>query len=198
MSKRFLVSAVLAATVSSSAFAGSSAPGTGGDFFRLWFDESGNGKYSVDGGPITPDRGFVWNDPTNPSLNGFWTYALPQGPVGTGDVFVNGGDEGSGFSDGLRFFNVGNNAYMQFYSSGSDSFVDSFGVPSDFNYLTSNITTESSDARESFCWLCAPGNNQYFGISGVPEPSTWAMMAIGFAGLAFAGYRRVRVVTRAV
>jgi hypothetical protein len=28
--------------------------------------------------------------------------------------------------------------------------------------------------------------------SGVPEPSTWAMMGLGFAGLAFAGYRSRR------
>jgi hypothetical protein len=28
--------------------------------------------------------------------------------------------------------------------------------------------------------------------SNVPEPSTWAMMVLGFAGLAFAGYRRTR------
>ena len=27
-------------------------------------------------------------------------------------------------------------------------------------------------------------------LSTVPEPSTWAMMLLGFAGLAFAGYRR--------
>ncbi len=27
-------------------------------------------------------------------------------------------------------------------------------------------------------------------VQGVPEPSTWAMMMVGFAGLAFAGYRR--------
>jgi len=27
------------------------------------------------------------------------------------------------------------------------------------------------------------------GASGVPEPSTWAMMLVGFAGLGFAGYR---------
>src|ERR1700722_19336017 len=27
----------------------------------------------------------------------------------------------------------------------------------------------------------------------VPEPSTWAMMALGFAGLTFAGYRRARL-----
>ena len=26
----------------------------------------------------------------------------------------------------------------------------------------------------------------------LPEPSTWAMMALGFAGLGFAGYRRAR------
>ena len=28
--------------------------------------------------------------------------------------------------------------------------------------------------------------------SGVPEPSTWAMMALGFAGLGFAGFRRAK------
>ena len=33
-----------------------------------------------------------------------------------------------------------------------------------------------------------------FSVSGtvVPEPSTWAMMLLGFAGLAFSGYRRAR------
>jgi hypothetical protein len=30
-------------------------------------------------------------------------------------------------------------------------------------------------------------------IGGVPEPSTWAMMLLGFAGLSFAGYCRTRV-----
>ena len=34
--------------------------------------------------------------------------------------------------------------------------------------------------------------NAAFSLSGsvVPEPSTWAMMLLGFAGLGFAGYRR--------
>jgi hypothetical protein len=31
-----------------------------------------------------------------------------------------------------------------------------------------------------------------FGAISVPEPSTWAMMILGFAGLGFAGYRRTR------
>jgi hypothetical protein len=29
-------------------------------------------------------------------------------------------------------------------------------------------------------------------LGGVPEPSTWAMMLIGFAGLGFAGYLKRR------
>jgi hypothetical protein len=33
-----------------------------------------------------------------------------------------------------------------------------------------------------------------FNASTVPEPSTWAMMLLGFAGLGFAGYRTSRKV----
>jgi hypothetical protein len=31
-----------------------------------------------------------------------------------------------------------------------------------------------------------------FVLTSVPEPSTWAMMLVGFAGLGFAGYRASR------
>jgi PEP-CTERM motif len=39
-----------------------------------------------------------------------------------------------------------------------------------------------------------PACSESFDITGsaVPEPSTWAMMLLGFAGLGFAGYRRAR------
>lgn len=38
-----------------------------------------------------------------------------------------------------------------------------------------------------------PGNAFEFSLgSGAPEPSTWAMMLVGFAGLGFAGYRAQR------
>jgi hypothetical protein len=29
-------------------------------------------------------------------------------------------------------------------------------------------------------------------VASVPEPSTWAMMLLGFASLGFAGYRKAR------
>jgi PEP-CTERM motif len=35
-----------------------------------------------------------------------------------------------------------------------------------------------------------PGGNTPTGATAVPEPSTWAMLLLGFAGLAYAGYRR--------
>ena len=40
----------------------------------------------------------------------------------------------------------------------------------------------------------APTFNAAFSLTGavVPEPSTWAMMLLGFAGLGFAGYRQMR------
>jgi hypothetical protein len=40
----------------------------------------------------------------------------------------------------------------------------------------------------------APTFNAAFSLSGsvVPEPSTWVMLLLGFAGLGFAGWRRVR------
>jgi hypothetical protein len=31
-----------------------------------------------------------------------------------------------------------------------------------------------------------------FAVAGIPEPATWAMMTLGFAGLGFAGYRRAK------
>jgi hypothetical protein len=40
----------------------------------------------------------------------------------------------------------------------------------------------------------APTFNATFSLSGavIPEPSTWAMMVLGFASLGFAGYRHAR------
>jgi hypothetical protein len=49
---------------------------------------------------------------------------------------------------------------------------------------TANITT----APTNVCLGAGPCGTG----SSVPEPSTWAMMLLGFVGLGFAGYRRAR------
>jgi hypothetical protein len=38
----------------------------------------------------------------------------------------------------------------------------------------------------------ATASGVFDSFTSVPEPSTWAMLLIGFAGLGFAGYRRAR------
>jgi hypothetical protein len=46
----------------------------------------------------------------------------------------------------------------------------------------------------------APVFNETFSLTGavIPEPSTWAMMLLGFAGLGFAGWRHARQASRAI
>jgi hypothetical protein len=39
-------------------------------------------------------------------------------------------------------------------------------------------------------WTAIPENLAFELTGGVSEPSTWAMMLLGFAGLNFAGYRK--------
>jgi hypothetical protein len=48
-----------------------------------------------------------------------------------------------------------------------------------------------------------PGSDSFYYITGpitaaAPEPATWAMMLLGFAGLGFAGYRRMKKNTPAL
>jgi probable HAF family extracellular repeat protein len=47
-------------------------------------------------------------------------------------------------------------------------------------------------------FLLAPDSGSLLSAGAVPEPSTWAMMLAGFAGLSFAGYRPTRTATRAL
>jgi hypothetical protein len=50
-------------------------------------------------------------------------------------------------------------------------------------FLTSVDITSTSGIKEA----------KHFEVSGaIPEPSTWAMMLLGFAGLAYAGYRKTK------
>jgi PEP-CTERM motif len=60
--------------------------------------------------------------------------------------------------------------------------VDVFESPLTGNYESDNHTVAYCSDPEA----CITGHT----VGGIPEPSTWAMMLIGLAGLGFAGYRR--------
>ncbi len=47
----------------------------------------------------------------------------------------------------------------------------------------------AATGNQTLLWAPEPGITPFIAI---PEPSTWAMMLVGFAGLGFAGYRRVK------
>ena len=79
-------------------------------------------------------------------------------------------------------------------------FATSYGLnelsPSYLYEITDTLsdTTIAQASGETFATLySAPDNISIRGVSfapSVPEPATWAMMALGFAGLGFAGWRR--------
>ena len=74
-------------------------------------------------------------------------------------------------------------------NSGFDDFVllwnPASSVPEGFTYATSNIPRTNFETA----------NFTQFSVTAatpVPEPSTWAMMAIGFSLMGFLGYRKTR------
>jgi len=61
----------------------------------------------------------------------------------------------------------------------------------DLVYAAANATNYSSGLYPGTIGQGFAGYGQGFAL-GVPEPSTWAMMLVGFAGLGFAGYRTAK------
>jgi hypothetical protein len=70
-------------------------------------------------------------------------------------------------------------------SPGSDSIVGGAGGPSWENYSFSS----GEPPIRYIASGVATANLDPATTTAVPGPSTWAMMALGFAGLGFAGYR---------
>jgi hypothetical protein len=72
--------------------------------------------------------------------------------------------------------------------------------------VTDVLADKSNPGNEDFSQLAmAPADSNFkgvsfaptsFGVITVPEPSTWAMMLIGFAGLGFGAFRRAKTAVR--
>jgi hypothetical protein len=68
----------------------------------------------------------------------------------------------------------------------------SAGLSGPFTQWAENGTwfAGSTTAQPGDAILQGPAGSQSFTAAAVPEPWTWAMMMLGFAGLGYAGYRR--------
>ncbi len=90
---------------------------------------------------------------------------------------------------------VGPTTFLNVSWDGTNVFSESLSGPGDYPYteFTATVVGTGSDTL-----LFTSANDPGFtyvdniSVSAVPEPSTWALMLAGFAGLGFAGYRRTK------
>jgi len=140
-----------------------------------------------DRGAVVPKSATIITGPLSPDeyYTGF------TGPTSFGSGFGATASSSSGDIVGVGFGFIG------------IDFLDLLSVPLGYvpNSALSDISTYDTQTFSSlgatpgtYEWTWGSGANQNFTlvIGEVPEPSTWAMMLLGFAGLGFSGYRRTR------
>jgi PEP-CTERM motif len=93
---------------------------------------------------------------------------------------------------------LGNDTSGNGYQNSENLHFDFLGVPLHFNASANDLF--QFDFRLAGGSLQTPLAVEAFVQvgSGVPEPSTWALMILGFAGVGFARYRRARQTTMAL
>jgi hypothetical protein len=123
--------------------------------------------WNIEGGQVTMNGSgdaltIVWGSPNDDNPAATNTVSFYSGANGTGSLI------GQVLASDLysNFSNINNTQ--------DPGFLVSFMTPEKFGSVV--FTTGSSD----------------FEFAAVPEPSTWAMLGIGFAGLALSGYKRSR------
>ena len=102
-------------------------------------------------------------------------------------------DFSNGVSDVSFYFNNygdnGRSAYYAYGASGLISDLNIAGVQGGIVDVTGAGITKLVVSNNGNDWVYGISNLSF---TAVPEPSTWAMMLAGFAGLGFAGYRGSR------
>ena len=123
--------------------------------------------WNIEGGQVTMNGSgngltIVWGSPNDNNPAATNTVSFYSGANGTGSLI------GHVLASDLysNFSNINNTQ--------DPGFLVSFQTPEKFGSVV--FTTGSSD----------------FEFAAVPEPSTWAMLGLGFAGLALTGYKRSR------
>jgi PEP-CTERM motif len=171
---------------------------------------------------IAPDAMFFYNGPVN------WVWNGAQSGPNLVSSFLNMADvtaflsPSTKFSDATAFGNdtmsvAGDSQTALFAVSGNASFSTltinhDDGVSA---YLDGSTTAFISSASETafdtstgvgpygnhdvlLTYIEGNGAPSVLQVTAAPEPSTWAMMLAGFAGLAFAGYRSRKTAAAAI
>jgi hypothetical protein len=178
--------------------------------FLLSFDENGNATIAVNGGPPTVLHGTLMNDNTLPvgsTAVNVLTYLLPPTePVITGTVEIPEPlADGGGISDALRFTNAtgiidgsssGTTGRMIYYSEPGENDLADTGFP--INLITGNFFIGPTEVGPDCCngfdyrpgGVPAPMNNEYVGISDVPEPTSLVLLGSAMAMMGLIKRRR--------
>jgi PEP-CTERM motif len=123
--------------------------------------------WNIEGGQVTMNRSgdaltIVWGSPND------------NNPAATNIVSFYSGANGTGSLIGQVLASDLYSNFSNIDNTQDPGFLVSFMTPEKFGSVV--FTTGSTD----------------FEFAAVPEPSTWAMLGIGFAGLALSGYKRSR------
>jgi hypothetical protein len=156
---------------------------------------TGSGVIDLDGltllgsGPLGTN-GIIWPDATEIITGGTGDVDLYTGA--SGPTSMGPGNETLGDSASGDQFGVGDSTgtFIIFVPAGYD------GSTSLSSTATFDNTTLAalglSPGTYAFTWAPSPtaaDGSLTVVVSGVPEPSTWAMMALGFAGIGLLAYR---------
>jgi PEP-CTERM motif len=140
------------------------------------------------------------NSTATPWIVGFYQ---PDAGLTTSFGFVDEGGTiqtvdpfGSTFTQALGVNDLGEIVGFYTNGTGQHGYIDNNGVFTSFDPPGSASTTINgiNDKGDIVGFYTNPATDTVDGFVGtpVPEPSTWAMMLAGFAGLGFLGYRKVR------
>ena len=140
-----------------------------------------NPAYSVDPGPYD-GADDTYFGVINNSSNAISSFNLSSSTQDIGGFDSDGIDE-------ANYLNIPHNAMdPSGYGGPNGFFTNNLGTSLTVNFITPIASGGGSDIFS----LEEPVSLTNIVVGGVPEPSTWAMMLLGFAGLGVAAYRKTR------